>query len=252
MKGRPGIVSGPRITRGRVPGGVSWYRQVHRRDVLSSSGPCRFRSHFHPKARTRPCQLVSRKADNHDGNTHRFRLVTNEMNLLEPFMFDMPERVRLIPPTREDVERNLAADAVRQAKWRDGLLFFFIPSFYFEFPLELFDEKDARVPFGSRVIEVIPRQVFGRGHIVKELLWDVFGLRGMDVRRSRMKQVCGCTDQRLLPFLVRGTLLVSVRWRGSEDGLGIVPIVGMGQDTVNTHRGYECLETRTECLVRPD
>lgn len=36
------------------------------------------------------------------------------MNLLEPLIFDVAQAERLVPPIREDIERNLAADGERQ------------------------------------------------------------------------------------------------------------------------------------------
>ena len=39
-------------------------------------------------------------------------LVTKEMDLLEAFILDMPQCIRLVPSTREDVEGDLTSDAV--------------------------------------------------------------------------------------------------------------------------------------------
>ena len=42
-------------------------------------------------------------------------LVSKEMNLLELLVLDMTQAVRLVPAVREDVERDLAADGVRES-----------------------------------------------------------------------------------------------------------------------------------------
>jgi hypothetical protein len=41
---------------------------------------------------------------------HRERLVTKKVDLLKALRLDVAERIRLIPPVREHVERDLAAD----------------------------------------------------------------------------------------------------------------------------------------------
>ena len=46
---------------------------------------------------------------------HLVRLVPKKVDLVEPLVRDVPQAEGLVPPGREDVERDLAADRVREA-----------------------------------------------------------------------------------------------------------------------------------------
>ena len=47
--------------------------------------------------------------------THLVCLVTKEVDLLELFVLDVVEAIRLVPPMGEDVEGDLTADGERQS-----------------------------------------------------------------------------------------------------------------------------------------
>lgn len=54
--------------------------------------------------------------------THRICLVPDEVDLLKTFILDVLECIGLVPAPREDVERDLAADGVREVVFREFFL----------------------------------------------------------------------------------------------------------------------------------
>jgi hypothetical protein len=66
--------------------------------------------------------LCEQDRDATNGPAYLERLVTNEVDLLEVLVLDVPQSVRLVPSMREDVERDLAANGVRETIiWELGL-----------------------------------------------------------------------------------------------------------------------------------
>jgi len=52
----------------------------------------------------------------------RIRLVSDEVDLLKTFILNVLECIGLVPAPREDVERDLAADGIREVVFREFFL----------------------------------------------------------------------------------------------------------------------------------
>jgi hypothetical protein len=63
------------------------------------------------------------RTQNEGGRKYRISLVSEEVNLLESFIFDVSQAVGFIPSVREDIKGDLTADGIGQ--WVIRKLFFY-------------------------------------------------------------------------------------------------------------------------------